>query len=571
MAHLARRAQTGGAIEDLAQAAVDTIVTLFETPCVVLLELRDQALAPLASAGWPGPVHASLVDPDRPEAGVTVSRAEAAAAGVNRVSLMAVPLVVRGRPWAVLAVHSRSGRTAASEDDDRLRSVAHLVAAARETRLAHEELEHLILHDALTGLPNRAQIADRLEHAIRRRRPERMLLAVVCLDVDQFATVNDTLGHRFGDLLLVELAARLRRAARPDDIPARYGGDKFLVLCEGLPSAAAVRAEAERLRQALSGPMRIQHQEVEIATSAGVVIAQPDTTADEVLRDADLAMHTAKERATSRATAADRPPADRNPARTDLESDLRRALRHDEFLVYYQPVVDLEDGVVLTTEGLVRWAHPQRGLVPPAQFIPIAEASGLIVPLGEWVLNTACQQAQRWEAAARAAGTAAPGVSVNLSGRQISEPWLLDQVRAALATSGLSPGQLTLEITESVVMGDAEAAVEALGRCKDLGVNLSIDDFGTGYSSLSYLKRFPIDTVKIDRSFVSGLGTDPDDAIIVGAIVHLADVLGIATVAEGVETSQQVAELLRLGCTQGQGYYFARPQPAEALTARLGL
>jgi diguanylate cyclase (GGDEF)-like protein len=457
-----------------------------------------------------------------------------------------------------------------AEDEHQLAVIAHVLATAKETRLAHHDLERLVLHDPLTGLPNRAQLVDRLDHAIRRGRPERMLLAVVCLDVDRLRVVNDTLGYRAGDELLFDLGCRLAQSARPEDTAARYSADKFVVLCEGLPGESAVHVEAERLRRSVSGTVQVAGRDLVVIASAGLTIARAGASSDELLREAELALYQAQDRRRGHVERYDPPLHDWRFRRFELESDLRRAVRDHAFLVHYQPVVQLEDGVVVTTECLVRWPHPQRGLIGPVEFIPLAEESRLIVPLGEWVLNQACQQARHWADQAAGAGAPAPGVAVNLSARQISEPHLLERVRAALDVSALPAEQLTLEITESVVMGDAEGAIDMLRSLKDIGVGLSIDDFGTGYSSLSYLKSFPVDILKIDRSFVAGLGVHADDAVIVSAIIRLGDMLGIETVAEGVETASQAAELLRLGCARGQGYYFARPEPADQMTARLG-
>ncbi|HEY3810433.1 MAG TPA: bifunctional diguanylate cyclase/phosphodiesterase [Acidimicrobiales bacterium] len=570
LAALGRRAQAGGELHELAAQAAATAATLFDVPCALVLGLHANVLVPLAAVGWPGPVSASLVDPDQPERGVTVSQAEAAGTGVAPASQLVAGLTVRGRLRGVIAIHGPRGRTADPEGGHQLAVIAHILAAAWETRLAHEDLEHLILHDPLTGLPNRAHLVDRLDHAIRRRRPERMLLAVASVDIDRLVIVNDSYGYAVGDRLLADVGARLRAASGPDDLVARYDGDKFVVLCTRLRNQAAVRERAEALRQAASGSFRIDGREIIISASAGVAIASGDSTSDDMLGDADLALDHAKQLRSGRVELYRRPFREHRLRRHGLESDLRRALRDEEFAVHYQPVVRLEDGVMMTTEALVRWAHPERGLIPPVEFIPLAEESSLILDLGEWVLNQACRQARRWADLAAEAGTPALGVAVNLSARQVSEPGLLQRVRAALKASALHPNQLTLEITESAVMADAENAVAVLEGLKNLGVDLSIDDFGTGYSSLSYLKRFPVDTLKIDRSFVAGLGDDPDDAIIVGAIIRLSDVLGIETLAEGVETPDQVAELLRLGCVRGQGYFFARPQPAEEITARLG-
>ncbi|HUJ65750.1 MAG TPA: bifunctional diguanylate cyclase/phosphodiesterase, partial [Acidimicrobiales bacterium] len=386
---------------------------------------------------------------------------------------------------------------------------------------------------------------------------------------DNFTAVNETLGHTVGDALLAELAVRLMQAVRAGDLAGREYGDRFVVLCHGVSGETAAGAEVGRLRRALSGPFRLGDHTVGVTVSAGFAVSHPGSTPDELLREADMAMYRAKEQGRSQMAVVDTTFQERTAGRVDVEADLRRALGGGELIVYYQPVVGLEHRNMIGTEGLVRWVHPTRGFILPGEFIPVAEDSKLIIPIGDWVLNTACRDARSWGEHAVDAGTVAPGVAVNLSARQINEPELVRRVAAALESSGLSPDLLTLEITESVVMTDAAGAGTVLRRLKDLGVRLSIDDFGTGYSSLSYLKRFPVDTLKVDRSFVNGLGVDPEDSVIVGAIVRLADALGLQTVAEGVETTVQAEELLRLGCTSGQGFLFARPAPSDVIRARL--
>jgi diguanylate cyclase (GGDEF)-like protein len=571
LSDFSHRVRDGASIDDLARDAVEAAAGLYGAPGALVLEVRGGELAPLAVRGFGGPVHAVFADPMRPDEGVRLGARLAGSAGVVRDSTLAVPITVRGRVWGVIAVFAPGEATTATANVYGLEVIAQLLATAIEARLAHEEIEHLTLHDPLTGLPGLAVLVDRLDEAIQRRRPERMLIAVVCIEIDQMVQINSTFGHLGGDRVIVELGGRLRRAVRPVDTLARYGGARFMVLCEGLSSEAQLLAEAQRLLEALRGAVRVGDHDLIVSASVGSTTARPGASTDELLREADWAVQHAKEQGGARFVSYDAF-ADRSPARRlELETELRWALSARQFRVHYQPVVRLDDDAVIGAEALIRWQHAQRGLLSPAEFMTIAEDSGLILPIGEWVLNTACHQARRWAKGASASSLPAPNVAVNLSGRQISEPYLLDRIRAALDTANLPAERLTLEITETVVMADAGKAAQVLGLLKDLGVSLAIDDFGTGYSSLSYLKHFPVDILKIDRSFVSGLGTDPDDGIIVGAVIRLADRLGIQTVAEGVETDLQANELVRLGCTHAQGYYFARPETSEMITARMGL
>ena len=571
LSDFSHRVRDGASTGDLTLDAVEAATALYGVANALVLETRGGELFSLAARGFGGPVHATFVDLTQPEEGVRLSTRAASSAGVVRDSTLAELITVRGRVWGVIAVFAPSAASTAKANAYGLEVIAQLLATAMEARLAHEEIEHLSLHDPLTGLPGLVVLVDRLDEAIRRRRPERMLIAVVCIEIDQMVQINSTFGHLGGDRVIVELGARLRRAVRSVDTLARYGGARFMVLCEGLSSEAQLLTEAQRLLEALRGAVRIGDHDLIVSASVGATTARPGASTDELLREADWAVQHAKEQGGARFVSYDAF-SDRSPARRlELETELRRALSARQFRVHYQPVVRLDDDAVIGAEALIRWQHAERGLLSPAEFMTIAEDSGLILPIGEWVLNTACHQACRWAQGASAISQQPPTVAVNLSGRQISEPYLVDRIRAALDNANLPAERLTLEITETVVMADAGKAAQVLGLLKDLGVSLAIDDFGTGYSSLSYLKHFPVDILKIDRSFVAGLGTDPDDGIIVGAVIRLADRLGIQTVAEGVETDLQATELVRLGCTHAQGYYFARPEPSEMLTARLGL
>ena len=569
MFDLGRRASSGMPFTELAEYAVSQIALQFAVPCVALMEVKDGTLVPVATHGWPRVLRAALNDSERPGAGFSVTFAQASVAGVEPDTALSSELTVRGRAWGVLAIHASAGYVPRPDDPFRLGVVAHFLSAAKERELANQDLEYFSRHDPLTGLPNKAFLLEHIRSSVADARANGNAVAVVYIGVDNFTAVNETLGHTLGDGLLADLAGRLRETVRAGDMPARDSGDRFVVLCQGVSTEAAVGAEAGRLRRALSGPFRLAEHTLGVTVSAGFALSRPGSTADELLREADISMYRAKERGRSQTAAIEATSQERRVRRLDVETDLRRALGDGELTVYYQPVVGLEHRNVVGTEGLVRWVHPSRGFILPRDFIPIAEDSKLIIPIGEWVLNTACRDARLWGDHAAQAGILAPGVAVNLSARQINEPELVRRVSAALDSSGLTADLLTLEITESVVMTDAAGAGTVLRRLKELGVRLSIDDFGTGYSSLSYLKRFPVDTLKIDRSFVDGLGADPDDSVIVGAIVRLADALGLQTIAEGVETTLQAEELLRLGCAYGQGYLFARPAPSDAIRYQL--
>ena len=412
----------------------------------------------------------------------------------------------------------------------------------------------------MTELPNRALFLDRLALALARLRRRRSSLVVLFADVDRFKVVNDSLGHDAGDRLLVTLSRRLREVLRPGDTLARFGGDEFAVLCEEVPEDDVVGI-AERMMEALAEPLTAGGREVFVSVSVGIAVTQdPDQRPEALLRDADAAMYLAKDRGRARFELFDEAMRDESTERLLLESALRRAPERGELRALYQPIVRLTDGSMVAAEALVRWEHPERGLLEASQFVPLAEETGIIVPVGAWMLDEACREAASWSGNGDAAA-----VSVNLSARQLSRPDLVDAVDRALRESGLNPDRLWLEITESVLMEDPDAAVNALERLRALGVHLSVDDFGTGYSSLAYLRRFPVDALKVDRSFVAGLGRDPEDSAIVEAVVSMAHSLGLSVIAEGVETDEQLARLRDLGCELAQGFYFAAPVPSSAL------
>ena len=439
--------------------------------------------------------------------------------------------------------------------------------SALERQTFQEQLWHQAFHDPLTGLPNRALLRDRLELALNRADRQLRPLAVVHVDIDNFKLVNDSLGHEHGDSLLDVIGQRLQRCVRAGDTAARLGGDEFTLLLEDVAGEQDVVAVAEHVIAAVREPVVINGTEIFPTVSCGLALSAPRrTTGERILREADLAMYQAKARGKDQLALFDQSMHAHATERFALEADLRRALAREELRVYYQPIVALKTGEVVEYEALVRWFHPERGLVSPVEFIPIAEDTGQIVPIGQWVLEQACRQARSWQLGGL--GHSRIKVSVNLSARQFQDPGLLAGVRQALSTAGLQPELLKLEITESTVMGDAQSAVKTLHELKALGVQLAIDDFGTGYSSLAYLKQFPLDTLKVDRSFVSGLGDDMQDTAIVRSVLQLAKTLGLTVTAEGIETDQQLALLADMECERGQGYLFARPLPAEDVTSR---
>jgi diguanylate cyclase (GGDEF)-like protein/PAS domain S-box-containing protein len=436
-----------------------------------------------------------------------------------------------------------------------------------DQKVAQDALLHQAMHDPLTGLPNRLLLLDRLTRALHRLARQEWQVGVVHLDVDRFKVINDSLGYPVGDQLLVALATRLAGLIRPGDTLARIGGDEFIVLCEGLSGEAEAVMVADRICAATNAPLAWEGGQVVISVSAGIALTtSASTDPGSLLRDADAAMHRAKFEGRARSVVFVESMRVRAIGRLDTEIKLRQSIVNGDLCLRYQPIVNLADGRVVGHEALVRWRHPTRGLVGPDQFIEIAEETGLIVPLGAWVLRTACTQARLFQT--RDPMWSQLTMSVNLSGGQLGQRDLVELVASAHVDAGLSPEHLQLEMTESVLMDDAAHTITILASLKNLGVLLGVDDFGTGYSSLAYLKRFPVDVLKIDRSFVSGLEDDLEDSAIVAAVASLADTLGLITIAEGVETDRQQDILIGLGCSRAQGFLFARPLAAtEAETA----
>jgi diguanylate cyclase (GGDEF)-like protein len=423
------------------------------------------------------------------------------------------------------------------------------------------DLSHQAFHDRLTDLPNRALFVERLEHAVARAKRSSGSVAVIYFDLDNFKLVNDTLGHEPADELLVAVAARLRQLVREDDTLARLGGDEFTVLLEQDASLEYALAVVARIQDALRTPFRIAGQELFVTASFGITTSNGRADPTELLREADLAMYRAKKQGKARCEIFDTTMTAQLEQRLELQTALRYALERNQFEVHFQPIIDIDCGAIVEVEALVRWQHPSRGLVPPLEFIPLAEEIGLIVPLGRWVLAEACREVKKWQTQRETPLV----LSVNLSPRQFQDEGLAADVASILEETGFDAHLLNLEITEGAMMEEAEATQVTLRTLRGLGVRLAIDDFGVGYSSLSYLKRFPVQGLKIDKSFVAGLGrTSEDDAIVAAAIIF-GQTLGLRVTAEGVKDADQLRRLQSLGCDAAQGYYFSRPLPPREL------
>lgn len=434
-------------------------------------------------------------------------------------------------------------------------------------RVAEELLAHHALHDSLTGLPNRRLLADRLEQALARSRRQGSAVAVLFVDLDQFKVVNDSAGHAVGDELLRVAADRISGHLRAVDSVARFGGDEFVVVCEDFGSDRELSVIADRLLGAMAEPFRVGEEEFVLGASIGIAVSsRGNDSAEALIRDADLAMYEAKDRGRARCVVFDGALRDALEQRQQVETELRHGLGRAELRLLYQPVIDLQLGEMTGVEALVRWQHPTRGLLGPGEFIAVAEESGLVVPLGEWVLHEACRQLQEWQ---RAYGRGLT-MAVNVSARQLGDPRFPDVVAQVLDVTGAEPAAVCLELTETALLDATDATATTLEALRGLGVRLALDDFGTGFSSLTFLKRFPIDVVKVDQSFVRNVAADPEDAAIVAAVVNLGRSLNLETIAEGVETAEQLAHIRQLGCRLAQGYLFSPPRPPEEIPTLLG-
>jgi diguanylate cyclase (GGDEF)-like protein len=569
IAHLGQIALESGDGDDVLDQLVQDAARLVRVDLAVLVEAENGAVWVRSSAGprsgelerlqhVAGPLSAQEVIREDRFGEVDPLRAAWGRAGVS----LPVP-GGDGVAMSLCCVRATSGGFD-EEELDYLRAAVNILAEARSRRRSEQEMLYQALHDPLTGLPNRALFLDRLRHSLASSGRRGTTTGVMFLDLDQFKLVNDSLGHAAGDDLLRQVARRLGHSVRPGDTVARFGGDEFLVIADALDDVAQAKEIAGRLVLALLEPFRLQDgQDLVVRSSIGIAASTGAVAlAEDLIREADAAMYRAKERGRDRIEVYDEVMRSSATTRLTLGNALSHAVERDELVLHYQPIVDLRDGRITGLEALLRWMHPVRGLVPPGEFIPLAEATGLIVEMGAWVLEEACRQAAAWRATMPAGR--APSISVNLSLRQVTQPGVVDVVAHALEASGLPPEALHLEVTESVLMEEGDVTIATLDALKALGIVLVLDDFGTGYSSLAYVRRFPIDVLKIDRSFIADLDAGGPDAFpIVDAIIHMADGLRLGVIAEGIERPEQVEVLRELGCHTGQGFYFARPRPGS--------
>jgi diguanylate cyclase (GGDEF)-like protein len=541
IAELGRKALAGDDLDELFGEAAGAAARGLDTPGAALFEAGPE--------------------------GRRIARASCGPHGLD--SRLNADIVCAGRLFGVISVHDGDVRSFGPDEAHFLGAIAHILATAVERQDARNRLTYLAQYDSLTSLPNRPHLALGLEQALARAQAQGQRVAVMFIDLDRFKNVNDMLGHGVGDQLLVQAASRLQECAREGDLVARLGGDEFALVLPALPEKESEgddgpAAVAQRIIASLAQPFYLQGQQLFVSASVGIAsYPEHGDNAELLLKCADTAMYGAKNdgRNTYQFFA---PAMHENAAqRLQTETQLRLALERGEFLLHYQPKLDLAGGTLSGFEALLRWNHPQRGLVPPLEFVTILEDTGLILPVGEWVIGEVCRQLKEWQAQ----GLPLPPVAINLSARQLQQDDLVGAIERIVGAAGVAPTILEFELTESMLMTNPEAAVEILSRIKALGMRLSVDDFGTGYSSLAYLKRFPLDALKIDRTFVRDLPHDSDDAAITKAVIRLAHSLNLKVVAEGVENIEQLRELEKYDCDEIQGYYISRPLPPDAAGA----
>jgi diguanylate cyclase (GGDEF)-like protein/PAS domain S-box-containing protein len=572
IAELGRKALAANGLEELFADAAAAAARGLCAPCAGLFEITVNGMLLRAGAGWLAPA-AGLQLGDVPgeplAAGERAARRKwfAPLAAVHNIAAGIDTAIVCGeRMFGVLGVYADGTRRFGTDDANFLHGVANILATAVERHEARNRLTWLAQYDPLTNLPNRRRLAQCLEEAIARAGHDGGRAAVMFIDLDRFKNVNDMLGHGVGDQLLVQAAKRLLGCARDADVVARLGGDEFALVLPALASDGDAAAVAARVIEALAQPFYLEGQPLFVSASVGIA-TYPENGRDAecLLKNADTAMYGAKNGGRNNYQFYVAEMHENATQRLQTEAQLRQALERGEFLLHYQPKLDLATGIISGFEALLRWNHPQRGLVPPLEFIAILEDTGLILPVGEWVIGEACRQLKAWQAQ----GMAVRPVAINLSARQLQQADLAGAVERIVVRAGVDPALLEFELTESMLMANPEAAVEILTRIKTLGIRLSVDDFGTGYSSLAYLKRFPLDALKIDRTFVRDLPDDADDAAITNAVIRLAHTLSLKVVAEGVENVAQLRALEQYGCDEIQGYYVSRPLPAQGCAALL--
>jgi diguanylate cyclase (GGDEF)-like protein len=577
VARFGQLALEGAAIEALAGEAsrVLNAALALDYGTVLKLEEGGEALLLVAAVGLPQELvgHALVPAGYRSQSGYALATGMATVVNdwdeetrfekseIQRsqgVKSAAVTLIKgKGRPYGVIGAGSRSKHEFTPAEVDFMQAIANVLANAIERRRAEEQTRHEALHDPLTGLPNRNLFLDRLQHALSAAARRSSPIAVLFLDLDQFKLVNDSLGHAAGDELLASVAPRIESALRPGDTVARFGGDEFAVLTEDVGNERGATRIAERIAEVLARPFVVRGREHFVSASIGIAIGSGTEAPEGLIRDADSALYRAKERGRGGYEIFDEVMRARVIEHMETENDLRRAIQREEFDLHYQPVVRLRDGSIVAMEGLLRWNHPERGLLRPLAFIPVAEESRLIVPIGRWVIEQACLQAARWQQLHP--DDAPVGVSVNLSARQVADPELISHLEGSFRASGIEPSTLWLELTETTLLEDTALVERTLIALKRLGVHLVLDDFGTGFSSLGYLKRLPLSMIKLDRSFVKDIGAGSHDAAIVRAVSEMADAMGIGVVAEGIETEAQLRAAKELGCGYAQGFHFAEP------------